>query len=267
MVCLGSSGDDAAEDGMTRTVWDVVIVGAGPAGLSAALVLGRACRKVLLCDTGTPRSWASKEMHCFLTRDGVAPSQFRRIAHQQLARYDNVVFRNAEVTRASRTSSGRFKVMLGKKQHVSCRKLLIATGLFDHLPNLEGIERFFGTSVFQCPYCDGWEWRNAPVAVYGKRKRGFEMARALTAWTHDLVLCTDGLSPLSAIEKEQLRRNGIQLVEERIARLEGVRVNCGQSSSVAVAHLPAKRCFLTRVERTVESCGVARLPVRASWWN
>jgi len=87
-------------------LWDVVIAGAGPAGLSAALVLGRARRKVLLCDTGTPRSWASKEMHGFLTRDGIAPAEFRRLAHEELACYPGVVFRAAEVTAASRTAFG-----------------------------------------------------------------------------------------------------------------------------------------------------------------
>jgi thioredoxin reductase len=204
-------------------LWDVVIAGAGPAGLSAALVLGRARRKVLLCDTGTPRSWASKEMHSFLTRDGIAPEEFRRVAHQQLARYPSVVFRAAEVTRAARAANGCFSITVGKRRPVRARKLLIATGVFDHLPAIEGIERFFGTSVFQCPYCDGWELRDAPIAVYGKRRRGYEMARALTAWTRDLVLCTDGAATLSAAERTHLQRNGIRLVEERIERIAGTR--------------------------------------------
>src|SRR5690242_15656699 len=97
---------------MAMPRWDVVIVGAGPAGLSAALVLGRACRKVLLCDTGTPRSWASKEMHSFLTRDGTAPAEFRRIAHQEIGRYRNVAFRQVEVQHAERTRDGCFRVTL-----------------------------------------------------------------------------------------------------------------------------------------------------------
>jgi thioredoxin reductase len=203
--------------------WDVVIAGAGPAGLSAALVLGRARRKVLLCDTGTPRSWATKEMHGFLTRDGVPPAEFRRLAHEELARYPGVVFRAAEVTAASRTRDGYFTVMLGKRRSIRCRKLLIATGVFDHLPRLEGIERFFGTSVFQCPYCDGWEMRDAAIAVFGKRRRGFEMARAMTAWSSNIVLCTDGAAMLSVTQRAHLQRNAIPVIEERIERLEGTR--------------------------------------------
>lgn len=201
--------------------WDVIVVGAGPAGLSAALVLGRACRKVLLCDTGTPRSWASKEMHSFLTRDGIHPAQFRRIAHRELARYGSVTFRQVEVTHAVRLTTGRFRITLKGKRTVTARKMLLATGVFDHLPPLTGIEAFFGTSVFQCPYCDGWEMRGAPIAVYGKRQRGFEMARAMTAWTRDIALCTDGPAGLPASARDHLRRNGIELIEERIAALVG----------------------------------------------
>jgi thioredoxin reductase len=208
---------------VAKRPWDVVIVGAGPAGLSAALVLGRARRKVLLYDTGTPRSWASKEMHGFLTRDGVPPAEFRRLGHKELSRYPSVVFCKAEVTAASRLADGQFVVTLATRRRVRSRKMLIATGVFDHLPRIQGIEEFFGSSVFQCPYCDGWEVRDAPVAVYGKRQRGFEMARAMTAWTRDIALCTDGTAALSQTERTHLQRNNVRLFEERIERLVGER--------------------------------------------
>jgi thioredoxin reductase len=206
---------------MKKNKWDVVIIGAGPAGLSAALVLGRCRRRVLLCDSGTPRSWAAKEMHCFLTRDRIAPAEFRRLARKDLKRYPNVVCCNGEVTAASRHAEG-FRIQIGRRRFL-CRKLLIATGVLDQLPRIDRIEEFFGMSVFQCPYCDGWELRNAPIAVYGKRRRGLEMARAMTAWTEDIVLCTDGASGFSAAEKSALQRNNIQLIEERVAGLAGKR--------------------------------------------
>jgi thioredoxin reductase len=95
--------------------------------------------------------------------------------------------------------------------------------VFDHLPAIDGIDRFFGTSVFQCPYCDGWEMRDAPVAVYGKRRRGYEMARAMTAWSRDVVLCTDGAAMLSGAQRTHLRLNRIAIFEERIERLDGTR--------------------------------------------
>ncbi len=112
---------------------------------------------------------------------------------------------------------------IAPRQQVRCRKLLIASGLFDQLPEIPGIADFFGISVFQCPYCDGWELRGKPLAAYGKRKRGLEMARALTAWTRDIVLCTDGPAGFSTSVRAELRRNHIQLCEERISGLEGAR--------------------------------------------
>lgn len=199
---------------------DVVIVGAGPAGLSAALVLGRACRRVLLCDDGRPRSWASKALYGFLTRDGTHPSEFRQFARKELRKYRNVRLLNQEVTAALRLPDGRFEVQAGGAKFCG-RKLLIATGVQDHLPKIPGIENYFGTSVFQCPYCDGWELRGAPVAVYGRRLRGLEIARALTAWTPDIALCTNGDSGLTRADKRQLHLNQIRLYEQRIARLAG----------------------------------------------
>jgi thioredoxin reductase len=129
-------------------------------------------------------------MHGFLTRDGVSPERFREYAHRQLLPYKSVTFRPAEVTSARRLRNGCFSVTLGARDQMQCRKLLIATGVFDHVPSIEGVESFFGKSAFPCPYCEGWEIRSGQVAVYGKGQRGFEMARALTAWSQDILLST-----------------------------------------------------------------------------
>jgi thioredoxin reductase len=214
---------------MTKN-WDVVIAGAGPAGLSAALVLGRARRRVLLCDTGTPRSWAAKEMHAFLSRDPVSPSRFRDISRDQVLKYPGVTFAPDEVT-AARRSGSLFHVQLAGRASVRARKLLIATGLFDIVPRIPGIDELFGHSVFQCPYCDGWETRDRRIAVYGKRQRGFEMARAITPWASDIMLFTDGRSGYSPDMRRQLERNDIRLVETRVASLEGTR---GKLSAVVL---------------------------------
>lgn len=202
-------------------MWDVVIVGAGPAGLSAALVLGRACRKVLLCDRGTPRNWASRSLHAFLTRDGIEPESFRALAHEELANYPEVKFRRIKVLGAKPLRDGGFRVSFAGAAPVETRKLLLATGLLDRLPPIAGIEKYFGVSVFQCPYCHGWELRDSAIAVYGKGQRGFEMARAMTAWTHDVALCTDGPTNLSARAMHELKRNGIELHTQRIAGFRG----------------------------------------------
>jgi thioredoxin reductase len=169
-------------------------------------------------------------MHSFLTRDGVAPVAFRRLALKELSHYKNVTFCPEGVTAATRNASGLFHVVVGEHKPVACRKLLIATGVIDNLPDVAGIEEFFGTNVFQCPYCDGWELRGEPTAVYGKGRRGFDMARALTAWTSDIALCTDGPSSLTRTEKSHLQRNGIRVFEERISCLEG---EAGQMRAIA----------------------------------
>ena len=160
-------------------------------------------------------------MHGFLTRDDIPPSEFRALALQDLKRYDNVELWDGEVTDVARDSHNMFRVMLDDDRSELTRKILIATGVKDQLPALPRIEEFWGKTIHQCPYCDGWELRGTPIAVYGKRARGLEMARAMTAWTSDIALCTDGPGGLKASDQEHLARNGIELIEERIVELAG----------------------------------------------
>ena len=201
-------------------MFDAIIVGAGPAGLSAALILGRCRRKVLVCDTGEPRNAVSRGLHGFLTRDGIEPSEFLRIGREQLRPYPSVEFRDVEVTDAESVND-RFEIALGDGSRFSSRKLLLATGVVDNIPEIEGIEPLYGRSVFHCPYCDGWEMRDQALAVYGKGEGGYGLALKLITWSDDLVLCTDGPAELGGEALEQLSRHGIRLREEGIVRLEG----------------------------------------------
>lgn len=199
---------------------DVLIVGGGPAGLSAALVLGRCRRQVLVCDTGRQRNRFSRGLHGYLTRDGIEPSAFLALARGELARYDGVELRETEVQDAERRASG-FEVRLVDGA-VRTRVLLLATGVVDHLPSIEGIESLYGRSVHHCPYCDGWEWRNRELAVYGRGDaKGAGLALFLKQWSADVVLCTDGPAELSEAMRTRLAAQRIPVREERIARLEG----------------------------------------------
>jgi thioredoxin reductase len=200
-------------------VYDVIIAGGGPAGLSAAQILGRCRRRVLLCDTGKPRNGASHALHGYLTRDGTSPSEFLSLARAELTRYA-VECRGVEV-RAARCVSGGFEVTLATGEVLQCRKFLVATGVVDRIPAVAGIEALYGRSVFHCPYCDGWEARDQALAVLGKGKAGHGLALSLKTWSPDVVLCSDGPARLSAVQQSQLSAHGIGLQEQTIVRLEG----------------------------------------------
>src|ERR1044072_4531742 len=170
---------------MSEKLFDVIIVGAGPAGLSAAQILGRCRRDVLVCDAGHPRNAASHALHGYLTRDGLAPAEFLRIARDELQRYETVELRQAEVVDADAVADG-FAVKLASGETLKSRKLLLATGVRDELPNIDGVSEFYGPSVFHCPYCDGWEPRDQPLAVSGRGENGSGLALELLLWSRNL---------------------------------------------------------------------------------
>ncbi len=205
-------------------MFDVIIVGAGPAGLSAALILGRCRRRVLVCDAGQPRNAKSHGLHCYLTRDGSEPAEFLRVGREQLRPYETVEFRQTEVIDAQRLGNN-FQITLNTGERLASRKLLLATGVVDDVPEIEGLAAFYGTSVFHCPYCDGWEVRDQPLAVYGRGENGLGLALELTLWSRHLTLCTDGLSQLSESEQQRLKKHDIALIENNIVRLEGKEGN------------------------------------------
>jgi thioredoxin reductase len=181
------------------------------------LMLGRCRRRVLLCDTGQPRNRHSHALHGYLTRDGIPPGDFNALGRAELTKY-GVECRSLGVTEAQRVD-GRFRVSLTDGRTEESRFLLIATGVTDHLPTIPGIEACYGRSVHHCPYCDGWEWRDRPLAVFGKGMSGVGLALALKTWSPDIVLCLDG-SRLDRRGRERLERNGIAVREERVTSLE-----------------------------------------------
>jgi len=195
-------------------------VGGGPAGLSAALVLGRCRRRVLLLDNGHPRNEAAASLNSYLTRDGIAPAEFLRLGRQELTRYQTVEVRDVTV-RAAECVSGAFVTTLEGGEQVRSRKLLIATGVRDNVPEVEGVRELYGRSVFHCPYCDGWEVRDQTLAIYGRGERGYGLSLELTAWSRDLALVTDGPAEIDDTQRERLARNGISIREERVVRVEG----------------------------------------------
>jgi thioredoxin reductase len=200
--------------------YDVVIVGGGPAGLSAALVLGRSCRKVLVCDAGDPRNSASDAVHGFLTREGMAPCDLLALAREQLQPYD-VDFCEGTVMSVQR-ENGDFAITLLDGSVTRGRKVLLATGVVDKLPSIPCIEGYYGKSIHHCPYCDGWEHRNERIAVYGPGRGAAALAIKLKVWSQDVILCTEGPAKLRSREFETLARHDIRVYQKKIRRLEGV---------------------------------------------
>lgn len=165
--------------------WDVIIVGGGPAGLNAALVLGRCRRKVLLVDEGKPRNAKSHTLHGFLSRDGIPPHELLEIARHQLIPYPTVSLLHGRIKSATRTDDG-FSIQAENGNRFSTRKLLLAGGVVDTLPAPPGFRELYGIGVFHCPYCDGWEMRDKPIAVYGRGDdKGAALALEMTIWNQE----------------------------------------------------------------------------------
>ena len=212
--------------------YDVVVVGAGAAGLSAVLVLGRGRRRTLVLDGGPPRNAPSHASHGFLTQDGTPPLELLRIAREELAAYDSVEVRAALATDARAVDDG-FEVVLDDGATVATRQVLLASGVTDVLPEVPGFADLWGDGVHQCPYCSGWELRDRPLGLYGSWRSMFSRVALLRVWSGDLTVFIDDPSEEAAVELDRLRALGVSVRTEAVTRVErgasgaGVRVVLG----------------------------------------
>src|SRR6187431_808916 len=200
--------------------YDVVIVGGGPGGLSAALMLGRARKRVLLCDAGPRRNARAQHLQNFVTRDGSPPSEFRRIGREQLAPYGNVEAREQQVLKLS-GQKGSFQLTLGDGTEVTAQRVLLCTGMLDVLPVIAGFAEHWGSSIFQCPYCHGWEVQEQRFAVLAASVEMLDFAPLLRGWTRQLVALTHGAFAVPDEARARLATAGIALDERPLARLLG----------------------------------------------
>jgi thioredoxin reductase len=210
-------GDTHDGHGARRPSLDAVIVGGGPAGLSAALVLGRARQRVLVVDTGRPANAASQGIGGLLAQT-VAPSDLRQAGRDQLAAFANVEVRDGEVLDAAQSADG-FDVKTDSGA-VRTRALVLAHGLRYDPPPLPGVKSLWGRSVFHCPFCDGWEVRDLSLAVHGSGPEAARSALVVSGWSQDVVLLTDGPARLNG-EREVLERAGVRVREERVREVVG----------------------------------------------
>lgn len=204
-----------------NNLFDCAIIGGGPAGLNAALILGRSRRNAILFDNNNPRNAVTQESHGFITRDGIKPKEFREIAHRDIAKYPSVIYEKKEII--SITKKGQlFELVTSNKELYKSKTIIISTGLKDVLPDIENISDYYGKSLFNCPYCDGWEMRDKPIVVIiEEQTQGFHFIQTVYNWSKDLIVCTNGKSILNPEQKRLIQNKDIKIMENKIKNFEG----------------------------------------------
>jgi thioredoxin reductase/SAM-dependent methyltransferase len=215
-----------------RERWDVIVVGGGAAGLSAALTLGRACRRVLVVDEGAPRNRYAAHMHGALGNEGIDPAELLRRGRDEISAYD-VTVQTGTIQRVE-DAEGGLMVTLADSKPLFARALVVASGLSDELPEIPGLAEQWGTGVLHCPYCHGWEVRDQRLAVLGTSPMSLHQAELIRQWSDQLTFFTAGCGPLDPEYAARLRSRGVQLIDEPVTevlsdggRLAGVKLADG----------------------------------------
>ncbi len=222
----------------TRTgTYEVVVIGGGAAGLSAALVLGRSRRRTLVVDASEPRNTPAAHMQGYLTRDGMSPAEFLALGREEIARYGVDLVRDRAVDVTKGEGDG-FAVALADGETVHARRIVVATGLKDELPSVPGVAERFGRDVIHCPYCHGWEVRDQAFGVLATTPMSVHQALIVSQWSKDvtLFLHTVAESELTDDDLRRLAAAGVAVVPGEVAalaveddRLTGVRLADGST--------------------------------------
>jgi thioredoxin reductase len=215
-----------------RDGYDVVVVGGGAAGLSGALMLARARRSVVVIDAGAPRNAPAAGVHGLLARDGIRPAELLDRGRGEVRRYGGQVV-SGEVGAVARDGNG-FAVTLADGRTVRTRRLLVATGLVDELPDIPGLRARWGRDAVHCPYCHGWEVRDQAIGVLASGPMAVHQALLFRQWSADVTFFSHTMPPPTGEEAEQLAARGIGVVDGEVASLEivedrlaGVRLRDG----------------------------------------
>ncbi|MCC5816051.1 MAG: NAD(P)/FAD-dependent oxidoreductase [Leptospira sp.] len=222
----------------TNSEFDVIIIGGSFAGLSSALSLGRSLRKVLVVDSGKPCNRNVSHSHNFLTHDGVAPAEIRKLALKNLEEYNTVQVIDNEAIHCM-GENNHFKVELSSGNVVTGKKLLFATGVKDIMPNIEGFAECWGRSIFHCPYCHGYEIRESNLGIMANGDFGFDFARHINNWSKNLKIFTNGKATFNSEQLQKLTKNNIKLAEKEIGK-----INHKNSKLQSIVFLDGTECKL-----------------------
>jgi len=204
---------------MNETEYEVIIIGGSYSGLSAAMALGRSLRKTLVIDNGKPCNEQTPHSHNFLTQDGKSPKEIAESAQKQVSEYETVHFHKGKAIDAKK-SENSFEVITEKGEKFHSKKLIIATGIVDEIPDLKGFKESWGISLIHCPYCHGYEYKGKKTGIIANGDKAVHISSLVKNLTEDVTILTQGKANFTDEQLEKLKRNNIQIIESEISELK-----------------------------------------------
>ena len=204
---------------MNTTEYEVIIIGGSYSGLSAAMALGRSLRKTLVMDSGKPCNEQTPHSHNFLTQDGKSPKEIAESAQKQVSEYETVHFHKGKAIDAKKSENG-FEITTEKGEKFHSKKLIIATGLVDEVPDIKGFQESWGISLIHCPYCHGYEYKGKKTGIIANGDKAVHISSLVKNLTEDVTILTQGKSNFTEEQMEKLKRNNIQIIEHEISELK-----------------------------------------------
>lgn len=204
---------------MPKNEYEVIIIGGSYTGLSSAMALGRSLRKTLIIDAGKPCNRQTPHSHNFLTQDGNTPKQISEIAKSQVAKYDSVKFYEGHAVSGKKSIKG-FEITTSNGDIFIAKKLVLATGINDLMPDIKGFSECWGISIVHCPYCHGYEIRNKKTAIMANGERAFHLASLVYNLTQEITIITSGTKNFEESQLEKLKQHNIQIIEKEVSTIE-----------------------------------------------
>lgn len=199
--------------------FEVIIIGGSYAGLSAAMSLGRSLRRVLIIDGGLPCNRQTPHSHNFITHDGEQPAVIAEKAKAQVLKYHTVTFLNDVAVTANKDETD-FMITTRTGKTFNAKKIVLATGIVDHMPDIKGFSECWGISVIHCPYCHGYEVRNEKTAIWGNGQRAFHIASLVNNLTSNITILTSGKPDFDEVQLTKLNKHGIKIIETPVSEIE-----------------------------------------------